>query len=61
MHSMLLVGIPVAFARVFVDDTRWNHTIPIKVNVFPWRLYLNKLPSTVKLDRRGVQIDSILC
>nr|GEV22115.1 hypothetical protein [Tanacetum cinerariifolium] len=63
-------GFSVAYARAFVDDTmleadfvatRWNRTIPIKVNVFLWRLHLNKLPSRVNLERRGVQIDSILC
>nr|GFA41195.1 hypothetical protein [Tanacetum cinerariifolium] len=63
-------GFSVTFARAFVDDTmlevdyvatRLNHTIPIKVNVFLWRLHLNKLPSRVNLERRGVQIDSILC
>ncbi|GJR38484.1 RNA-directed DNA polymerase, eukaryota, reverse transcriptase zinc-binding domain protein [Tanacetum coccineum] len=63
-------GFSVASARVFVDDTtleadsmatRWNCIIPIKVNVFLWRLHLNKLPSKVNLDRRGVQIDFILC
>ncbi|GKC88619.1 RNA-directed DNA polymerase, eukaryota, reverse transcriptase zinc-binding domain protein [Tanacetum coccineum] len=43
------------------DSTRWNKNIPIKVNVFLWRLKLNKLPSRVNLDRRGIEIESILC
>ncbi|GJR12603.1 RNA-directed DNA polymerase, eukaryota [Tanacetum coccineum] len=34
--------------------------IPIKVNVFLWRAMLNKLPSRVNLDRRGIDVDSIL-
>ncbi|GJU71953.1 RNA-directed DNA polymerase, eukaryota, reverse transcriptase zinc-binding domain protein, partial [Tanacetum coccineum] len=63
-------GFSVGSARAFVDDTmleadsvatRWNRTIPIKVNVFLWRLHLNKLPSRVNLDSRGVRIDFILC
>nr|GEX49538.1 putative RNA-directed DNA polymerase, eukaryota, reverse transcriptase zinc-binding domain protein [Tanacetum cinerariifolium] len=63
-------GYSVASAPTFVDDTmletdfmatRWNRSIPIKVNVFLWRLHLNKLPSRVNLDRKGVQIDSTLC
>ncbi|GKB51229.1 cyclin-like protein [Tanacetum coccineum] len=52
-------GFSVASARAFVDDTmleadsvatRWNRTIPIKVNVFLWRLHLNKLPSMMAKD-----------
>nr|GFA21439.1 RNA-directed DNA polymerase, eukaryota, reverse transcriptase zinc-binding domain protein [Tanacetum cinerariifolium] len=63
-------GYSVASARTFVDDTmletdfmaiKWNRSILIKVNVFLWRLHLNKLPSRVNLDRKGVQIDSTLC
>nr|GEX41123.1 hypothetical protein [Tanacetum cinerariifolium] len=33
--------------------TRWNRSIPIKVNIFLWRLWLDKLPSRVNLDRRA--------
>ncbi|GJZ74529.1 RNA-directed DNA polymerase, eukaryota, reverse transcriptase zinc-binding domain protein [Tanacetum coccineum] len=43
------------------DSSRWNKNILIKVNVFLWRLKLNKLPSRVNLDRRGIKIESILC
>ncbi|GJZ21315.1 RNA-directed DNA polymerase, eukaryota, reverse transcriptase zinc-binding domain protein [Tanacetum coccineum] len=41
--------------------TRWNRSIPIKVNIFLWRLLLNKLPSRVNLDRSGIDVHSILC
>ncbi|GJV20013.1 RNA-directed DNA polymerase, eukaryota, reverse transcriptase zinc-binding domain protein [Tanacetum coccineum] len=60
----------VASARFLIDSailetgseaTRWNRNIPIKVNVFLWRLKLNKLPSRVNLDRRGVDVESIFC
>ncbi|GJX08641.1 putative ribonuclease H-like domain-containing protein [Tanacetum coccineum] len=63
-------GYTVASARSLIDSailetgseaTRWNRNIPIKVNVFLWRLKLNKLPSRVNLDRRGVDVESILC
>nr|GEZ96766.1 RNA-directed DNA polymerase, eukaryota [Tanacetum cinerariifolium] len=40
--------------------TRWNKSIPIKVNVLLWRLMLNKLPTRINLDRRGIEIDSVL-
>ncbi|GJS68653.1 RNA-directed DNA polymerase, eukaryota, reverse transcriptase zinc-binding domain protein [Tanacetum coccineum] len=41
--------------------THWNRLIPIKVNVFLWRLKLNRLPSRVNLDRKGIDIGSIRC
>ncbi|GJW48597.1 putative RNA-directed DNA polymerase, eukaryota, reverse transcriptase zinc-binding domain protein [Tanacetum coccineum] len=63
-------GFSIALARSLVDSffldgdtiaTRWNKFIPIKVNVFLWRLNLNKLPTRVNLDRKGIDIGSILC
>ncbi|GKB32785.1 RNA-directed DNA polymerase, eukaryota, reverse transcriptase zinc-binding domain protein [Tanacetum coccineum] len=63
-------GFSVASVRQLVDShilvtgneaTRWNRSLPIKVNVFLWRLKLNKLPSRVNLDRRGIEISSLLC
>ncbi|GJW93134.1 RNA-directed DNA polymerase, eukaryota, reverse transcriptase zinc-binding domain protein [Tanacetum coccineum] len=51
-------------ANTLVVDTtatRWNRNIPIKVNVFLWRLALNKLSSKVNLDRIGIDVDSTLC
>nr|GFB69608.1 RNA-directed DNA polymerase, eukaryota [Tanacetum cinerariifolium] len=41
--------------------THWNRCIPIKVNVFMWRLNLNKHPSRVNLDRKGIDVGLILC
>ncbi|PWA44163.1 RNA-directed DNA polymerase, eukaryota [Artemisia annua] len=47
----------VASARKYVDEyifqgglssARWNKSVPIKVNIFWWRLYLNKLPAMCK-------------
>ncbi|GKB51195.1 RNA-directed DNA polymerase, eukaryota, reverse transcriptase zinc-binding domain protein, partial [Tanacetum coccineum] len=43
------------------DATPWNQYLPIKVNVFVWRLMLNRLPSRVNLDRRNIEVDSLLC
>ena len=63
-------GYSVASARGFIDAvildvdsvaTRWNRLVPAKVNVFFWRLKLNKIPTRVNLDRRGIDIGSILC
>ncbi|GKC96748.1 RNA-directed DNA polymerase, eukaryota, reverse transcriptase zinc-binding domain protein [Tanacetum coccineum] len=64
------VGFSVASVRSLVDDhtldvdthaTKWNRCIPIKVNVFLWRLMLNKIPSRVNLDRKGIDVGSVLC
>nr|GEU97092.1 RNA-directed DNA polymerase, eukaryota [Tanacetum cinerariifolium] len=43
------------------NATRWNLNIPIKVNVFLWRLSLNKLPLRVNLDKKDIDVDTILC
>nr|GEV58519.1 RNA-directed DNA polymerase, eukaryota, reverse transcriptase zinc-binding domain protein [Tanacetum cinerariifolium] len=63
-------GFPVASVRHLIDSktldtppnaTRWIRHIPIKVNIFVWRLMLNTLPVRVNLDRRGIDVDSVLC
>ncbi|GJU20673.1 RNA-directed DNA polymerase, eukaryota, reverse transcriptase zinc-binding domain protein [Tanacetum coccineum] len=63
-------GFSVASVRSLVDDntldvdmyaTKWNRYIPIKVNVFLCRLMLNKIPSRVNLDRKGIDVCSVLC
>lgn len=41
--------------------TRWNKYIPIKVNVFIWRMMLNQLPTRCNLVRRGIDVESMLC
>nr|GEW24752.1 RNA-directed DNA polymerase, eukaryota [Tanacetum cinerariifolium] len=47
--------------------TRWIKSIPIKIkkkikiNVFAWKLYLDRIPTRINLDRRGVHVPSILC
>ncbi|GKE47384.1 RNA-directed DNA polymerase, eukaryota [Tanacetum coccineum] len=57
-------------ARQFLDDfflpkapvaTRWIKSIPIKVNIFAWKLHLDRLPTRVNLARRGVQVLSSSC
>nr|GEU56188.1 reverse transcriptase domain, reverse transcriptase zinc-binding domain protein [Tanacetum cinerariifolium] len=63
-------GFSVASARSLIDSktldtdliaTRWICCISIKVNIFIRRLMLNKLPSKVNLDRRGIDVGSFLC
>ncbi|GKD35815.1 RNA-directed DNA polymerase, eukaryota, reverse transcriptase zinc-binding domain protein, partial [Tanacetum coccineum] len=63
-------GFFVASVRSLVDArtldvdsyvTRWICCIPIKINVFLWRLSLNKLPSRVNLDSKGIDVGLLLC
>ncbi|XP_071708684.1 uncharacterized protein [Rutidosis leptorrhynchoides] len=54
----------------YIDDStfptndchaRWCKFIPRKINVFMWRVALDRLPSRDMLSRRGVPIDYIGC
>lgn len=40
--------------------TRWNSWVPIKLNVFMWRIRLGRIPTRDNLSTRGMKIDSIL-
>lgn len=55
----------VASARSFIDEkmllvvnspTRWCKEVPIEINIFVWRLSLDRLPNRVVLDRRGIDL-----
>nr|GEZ84592.1 RNA-directed DNA polymerase, eukaryota [Tanacetum cinerariifolium] len=41
--------------------TRWVKSILIKINVFAWKVYLDRLPTRLNLIRRGVQVPSLSC
>nr|GEZ22198.1 RNA-directed DNA polymerase, eukaryota [Tanacetum cinerariifolium] len=60
----------VKSARLYIDDyllsivgppTRWVNVIPIKINIFTWRISLDRLPSRFNLSFRGIDVSSILC
>ncbi|GJV12654.1 RNA-directed DNA polymerase, eukaryota, reverse transcriptase zinc-binding domain protein [Tanacetum coccineum] len=60
----------VSFIRKHIDNcmiansllsTRWCKIIPRKVNIFMWRLLLDRLPHRLNISSRGLDIDSILC
>ncbi|GKF77917.1 RNA-directed DNA polymerase, eukaryota, partial [Tanacetum coccineum] len=42
-------------------QTRWYKILPRKVNIFFWRLRLERLPHCLNLSRRGLDITSIMC
>ncbi|GJW56280.1 putative RNA-directed DNA polymerase, eukaryota, reverse transcriptase zinc-binding domain protein, partial [Tanacetum coccineum] len=63
-------GFTVSSARNHIDEhiltggyttTRWPKCVPKKVNVFMWRLSLDKLATLVNLDRKGIDVASLLC
>ncbi|GJX37033.1 reverse transcriptase domain, reverse transcriptase zinc-binding domain protein [Tanacetum coccineum] len=43
------------------QETIWNKLVPKKVNIFNWRALKGRLPVRVELDRRGIELDSLLC
>ncbi|GJS74038.1 RNA-directed DNA polymerase, eukaryota, reverse transcriptase zinc-binding domain protein [Tanacetum coccineum] len=60
----------VASVRKLIDDkmlpevsskTRWVKAIPIKVNVHPWKVRLDYLPTRFNISRRGMDINFISC
>ena len=53
IDSIVLPNIPC--------QMRWNNLVPIKVNVFIWRLVLDRLPFRWNLSRRGLDIPSLDC
>ncbi|GKD76682.1 RNA-directed DNA polymerase, eukaryota [Tanacetum coccineum] len=44
-----------------VNATRWIKSIPTKINVFAWKVYLDRLLTRLNLIRRGIQIPSLSC
>nr|GEY96504.1 RNA-directed DNA polymerase, eukaryota [Tanacetum cinerariifolium] len=50
-----------AFLPKMKVPTRWIKSIPIKVNVFAWKLFLDRLPTRSNMARRNVSIPSLAC
>ena len=42
-------------------SVRWLKCLPIKVNIFAWRIRWNRLPTRMNLETRGVDVESIMC
>ncbi|GKA13144.1 RNA-directed DNA polymerase, eukaryota, reverse transcriptase zinc-binding domain protein, partial [Tanacetum coccineum] len=60
----------VANLRRQIDDhilpsldskTTWDKTLPRKVNIFMWRLKIDRLPHRLNLSSRGIEILEISC
>ncbi|GKD33802.1 RNA-directed DNA polymerase, eukaryota, reverse transcriptase zinc-binding domain protein, partial [Tanacetum coccineum] len=43
------------------QETLWNKLVPKKVNIFVWRALKGRLLVRVEHDRRGIDLDSVLC
>nr|GEZ25451.1 RNA-directed DNA polymerase, eukaryota [Tanacetum cinerariifolium] len=41
--------------------TRWVKFIPIKINMFAWRVFLDRLPTRMNLCRRNIQVPDLSC
>ncbi|GJS85216.1 RNA-directed DNA polymerase, eukaryota [Tanacetum coccineum] len=60
----------VKSVRQLIDDsilpkeevaTKWVKVMPIKINVFPWRVRLDKLHTRLNLCLKGIDISIIVC
>ncbi|GJR42180.1 RNA-directed DNA polymerase, eukaryota, reverse transcriptase zinc-binding domain protein [Tanacetum coccineum] len=43
------------------QETLWNKLVPNKVNIFVWRALKGRLLVREELDKRGIDLDSVLC
>ena len=50
-----------AFLPKADSPTRWIKTIPIKVNIFAWKVSLDRHPTRSNLARRDVLLSSLSC
>nr|GEW05829.1 reverse transcriptase domain, reverse transcriptase zinc-binding domain protein [Tanacetum cinerariifolium] len=44
-----------------MHETLWNKLAPKKVNIFVWKALRGRLPVRVELDRREIDLDTVLC
>nr|GEW60390.1 hypothetical protein [Tanacetum cinerariifolium] len=44
-----------------ISKTRWIKEVPIKINVYAWKVIHDCLPTRFNISRRGIEIESILC
>lgn len=43
------------------SQTKWGSLVPIKVNIFMWKVWSNRLPSEVNLLGRYINVTSLMC
>nr|GEX00314.1 RNA-directed DNA polymerase, eukaryota [Tanacetum cinerariifolium] len=43
------------------SETRWNRSLPKKINIFIWKALRDRLPTRWNLSRKGIELDTLLC
>ncbi|GKB31594.1 RNA-directed DNA polymerase, eukaryota, reverse transcriptase zinc-binding domain protein, partial [Tanacetum coccineum] len=43
------------------EETKWNNLAPKKFNIFVWRVLKGRLPVLNELDKRGIDLNTLLC
>nr|GEW18094.1 reverse transcriptase domain-containing protein [Tanacetum cinerariifolium] len=43
------------------SSTRWSKLLPIKLNVFVWRMFLDKISTRINLSNTGLDVPCVLC
>ncbi|XP_071708232.1 uncharacterized protein [Rutidosis leptorrhynchoides] len=56
-----LDGSVLGNSQLHQQETLRNNFVPLKVEVFIWRLLRQRLPVRVELDKRGIDLNSLLC
>nr|GEZ69548.1 RNA-directed DNA polymerase, eukaryota [Tanacetum cinerariifolium] len=49
------------FLPTDVTPMRWVKTIPIKINIFAWKVFLDRLPTRSNLNSQNVAVSSLMC
>ncbi|GKD89304.1 RNA-directed DNA polymerase, eukaryota, reverse transcriptase zinc-binding domain protein, partial [Tanacetum coccineum] len=44
-----------------ISETIWNKLVSKKVNIFMWRVGRGRLPVRVEVDKRGIDLHTLLC
>ncbi|PWA65928.1 Endonuclease/exonuclease/phosphatase [Artemisia annua] len=45
----------------FEQNYKWNSWVPLKINIFAWRAFNNRLSLIINIDNRGLGVGSVLC
>nr|GEV94434.1 RNA-directed DNA polymerase, eukaryota, reverse transcriptase zinc-binding domain protein [Tanacetum cinerariifolium] len=43
------------------SSTRWSKLLHVKLNVFAWRMFLDKIPTMINLFNTGLDVPCVLC
>ncbi|GJS70745.1 RNA-directed DNA polymerase, eukaryota, reverse transcriptase zinc-binding domain protein [Tanacetum coccineum] len=60
-HISKLIDDDTLFSNRSGKTHEWNPLLPKKINIFVWRLALNRLPLLTTLADKGLDIPCILC